>query len=330
MNQTGVRSTRLASSGADEQRGSSRGKRIRATSANRSPYTPPHGGRRRASRPAGPLAPRSRTAREPRAGTTARPGDARERRYRDLALGRRATASSSGTTGWTRSAIPSSGRGCAPRSRTRSSPVSGSSSPFGSRPRPPGRYRPRVRSGRGAPLLVRVDRRRRVEVEVDVAPRIAAVASPSSSTAAPDPATEAALAAQEEPVVERTGARPSRTSSPGAAPAPDWSRRVLDAHAEGWAAVGPARPAGTLERRRAAGSPPGAGWPEPRLDAPAAAAVARSPARARRARRAFPPDGRATGSSRAARSSGFRRDPVVDRPEHARADGQRDDGRDAR
>jgi hypothetical protein len=53
-----------------------------------------------------------------------------------------------------------------------------------------------------------------------------------------DPATAAALAAQEEAVVAAAPAAVAHLVA-GAVPAPDWSRRVLDAHAEGWAAVGP-------------------------------------------------------------------------------------------
>ena len=72
----------------------------------------------------------------------------------------------------------------------------------------------------------------------------------SSSTADADAETTAALAAQEEPLVERRRGRASRTSSPARLPAPDWSRRLLDAHAEGWAAVGGAVDAALTPRRR--------------------------------------------------------------------------------
>ena len=87
----------------------------------------------------------------------------------------------------------------------------------------------------------------------------------------PDARTEAALAAQEEPLVDE---RPAATAHlvAGAEPAPDWSRRLLDAHAEGWAAVGPALvPAGgPLERRRAARTLArwAPGGRNPRLEAP--------------------------------------------------------------
>jgi hypothetical protein len=70
-----------------------------------------------------------------------------------------------------------------------------------------------------------------------------------------DEATAAALAAQDEPVVE-TDAVATAHLVPGAIPAPDWSSRVLDAHAEGYVAVG-----GSLESKEKALRPwaPGGG-----------------------------------------------------------------------
>ena len=58
-----------------------------------------------------------------------------------------------------------------------------------------------------------------------------------------DPETGAALAAQEEPLVEADAVATAYLVA-GAIPAPDWSRRLLDAHAEGFAAVG-----GSIETR---------------------------------------------------------------------------------
>jgi hypothetical protein len=63
-------------------------------------------------------------------------------------------------------------------------------------------------------------------------------------------ATRSALAAQEETIAEEGEA--TAFLSPGCRPDPDWSRRVLDAHAEGFAAVAGsiAVDGGWLERRR--------------------------------------------------------------------------------
>jgi hypothetical protein len=68
-----------------------------------------------------------------------------------------------------------------------------------------------------------------------------------------DAATAAALAAQEEALVSDEPVAIAHLVT-GAVPAPDWSGRMLDAHEEGWAAVGPALvPAGgPVSRRRAA------------------------------------------------------------------------------
>jgi hypothetical protein len=54
-----------------------------------------------------------------------------------------------------------------------------------------------------------------------------------------DPGLEAALAAQEERLVSE-GAVATAHLAPGVVPAADWSRLVLDAHSEGYPAVGPA------------------------------------------------------------------------------------------
>jgi hypothetical protein len=75
--------------------------------------------------------------------------------------------------------------------------------------------------------------------------------------------TEAALSAQEEAIVSEDPVALAHLV-PGALPAPDWSRLLLDAHAEGYAAVGGAvEPAGGLtgrsERRRLAPWAPGGG-----------------------------------------------------------------------
>jgi hypothetical protein len=51
-------------------------------------------------------------------------------------------------------------------------------------------------------------------------------------------ATRRALAAQEEPLAELEGAEAVAYLAAGCEPARDWSRRILDAHVEGYAAVG--------------------------------------------------------------------------------------------
>ena len=98
----------------------------------------------------------------------------------------------------------------------------------------------------------------------------------------------------------------------GALPAPDWSHRLLDAHEEGWAAVGPGI---EVARRRepaiwTRGSR--AGGRNPRFDAPAPAPVAAHGPRARRALRACLPTTALTGFSTGGSWSDFDRDPVVD------------------
>ena len=103
----------------------------------------------------------------------------------------------------------------------------------------------RVRPRRGVALLVRGGRlvAARARRRRGAADRASGVWL-SLSTAATTRDTSAALAAQEEPVVDdgrRRGRAPRRRER---VPEPDWSRRVLDAHAEGFAAVG-----GSIETR---------------------------------------------------------------------------------
>ncbi len=98
-----------------------------------------------------------------------------------------------------------------------------------------------------------------LELPVEVRPRISERRLEVVLHGAPDAETEAALAAQEEPLVEE-GAVAFAHLVPGAAPAPDWSRLLLDAHAEGYAAVGGALDvSGRAERKRLAAWAPGGG-----------------------------------------------------------------------
>jgi hypothetical protein len=86
------------------------------------------------------------------------------------------------------------------------------------------------------------------EVVADVQPRI------SRRGLAVRGADEGALEGLEEPVVaDESDADAIAYLAPGVVPAPDWSRRVLDAHAEGYAAVGGSIEAGGGVLRRGPG-----------------------------------------------------------------------------
>jgi hypothetical protein len=79
----------------------------------------------------------------------------------------------------------------------------------------------------------------RNDQEVEVAPRIKRRAlAVRVGEGAPDlvAETEAALAGQDEPIVA-DGAEATAFLTPGSRPAPDWSGRILEAHAEGYAVV---------------------------------------------------------------------------------------------
>ena len=128
------------------------------------------------------------------------------------------------------------------------------------------------------------------DVEVDVAPLIAERRLAVVVHGGPDPRTVAALAAQHEAVVQDAPAAIAHLVA-GAEPAPDWSSLMLDAHAEGWDAVGPAvvsEGGGPLERRRSARALRSwaAGRSEPQARRAAAAPVAARGPRAGRASRA--------------------------------------------
>jgi hypothetical protein len=92
-----------------------------------------------------------------------------------------------------------------------------------------------------------------LELVVDVEARIARRALAAELHGGDSEETRAALAAQEEPLVSRADAEAVAHLAPGCLPAPDWSRRLLDAHAEGYAAVGGSIDpvGGFLARRRA-------------------------------------------------------------------------------
>lgn len=97
-----------------------------------------------------------------------------------------------------------------------------------------------------------------LELEVEVAPRIARRALRVTVHDGPEQwraRTHEALAAQEEPLGGSVEPEAVAHLAAGCLPAPDWSRRLLDAHTEGFAAVGGSvEPAGgRLARRRLAG-----------------------------------------------------------------------------
>lgn len=126
-------------------------------------------------------------------------------------------------------------------------------------PRPPGRYRLAFDLVEEHRFWLEELGSARLELPVQVRPRIAerrlavAVHGPS------DPETDAALASQEEPIA-RDGAEAVAHLVAGALPAPDWSRLLLDAHAEGYPAVGSAVAAESrADRRRLAPWAPGGG-----------------------------------------------------------------------
>lgn len=106
-------------------------------------------------------------------------------------------------------------------------------------PRPPGRYRLALDlveehrfwfSEIGCAML---------DLAIDVGPGIATRSLAVVVHGGSHPATTTALAAQEEPVCE-AGAEAEAVAHlvAGAEPAPDWSRRLLDVHADGYPAVG--------------------------------------------------------------------------------------------
>jgi hypothetical protein len=134
-------------------------------------------------------------------------------------------------------------------------------------PRPPGGYRlsfDLVEEYRywfqelgSTPLDIPVDVRRRID-DRRLGVRI---------HGASDAEVTAALAAQDEPIVQDEAIAIAHLV-PGALPAPDWSRLLLDAHEEGYAAVGAAIEAeARADRRRLSAWVPGGGR-NPRLGVP--------------------------------------------------------------
>ena len=106
-----------------------------------------------------------------------------------------------------------------------------------------------------------------LDVPVEVRPRIDQRRLGVRVHGEADHELEAALAAQDDPIVT-DGAVAVAHLVPGAIPAPDWSRLLLDAHAEGYGAVGGAIEAESRsDRRRLSAWAPGGGR-NPRLGEP--------------------------------------------------------------
>jgi hypothetical protein len=106
-----------------------------------------------------------------------------------------------------------------------------------------------------------------LDITVVVRPRIDERRLAVRIHGAPDPELEAALAAQDEPLVSDDPVAVAHLV-PGAVPAPDWSRLLLDAHEEGYAAVGSSIDAESRsDRRRLASWAPGGGR-NPRFQEP--------------------------------------------------------------
>jgi hypothetical protein len=106
-------------------------------------------------------------------------------------------------------------------------------------PRPPGRYRLAFDLVEEHRFWFADVGCARLEVPVEVSPRIAERRLAVVVHGTSDAETDAALRAQVEPLVA-DGALAVAHLVPGAVPPPDWSARLLDAHEEGFAAVGAA------------------------------------------------------------------------------------------
>ncbi|MBM3679179.1 MAG: hypothetical protein FJW96_15100, partial [Actinobacteria bacterium] len=106
-------------------------------------------------------------------------------------------------------------------------------------PRPPGRYRLAVDLVEEHRFWLAEIGCAPLELDVEVAPRIAARRLGVRIHGGDDPRTRAALATQEEPLAE-VGAEVEAIAHlvAGAEPEPGWSARLLDGHAEGYVAVG--------------------------------------------------------------------------------------------
>ena len=151
-----------------------------------------------------------------------------------------------------------------------------------------------------------------LKIDVDVAPRISSRRLGVRVHGGADPGTAAALAAQEEEIVEDDAVAVAHLVA-GARPGPNWSTVVLDAHAEGWEASGRrSSPAAEIARSNRG------------MSTAAEILALRTPSCSlrcsrvsnRRSTSACPPIRGRKGCSTPAPRSDFRRDPIVDRVEH--------------
>jgi hypothetical protein len=106
-----------------------------------------------------------------------------------------------------------------------------------------------------------------LDVPVEVKPRVDERRLAVRIHGAPDPELEAVLAAQDEPLVTDDAVAIAHLV-PGALPASDWSRLLLDAHAEGYAAVGGAIDAESRSDRRRFAPWAAGGGRNPRFEKP--------------------------------------------------------------
>jgi hypothetical protein len=134
-------------------------------------------------------------------------------------------------------------------------------------PKPPGRYRIAFDLVEEHRFWLQEVGSTPLDLPVEVRPRIAERRLGVVMHGRPSPDTEAALAAQEEPLVPEDAVALAHLVA-GALPAADWSRLVLDAHEEGYRAVGGAlEPLTRSERKQFAAWSPGGGR-NPRFDRP--------------------------------------------------------------
>jgi hypothetical protein len=115
-------------------------------------------------------------------------------------------------------------------------------------PRPPGRYRLAFDLVEEHRFWFEEVGCTPLDLELEVAPRIARRRLAVHIIGADDAGTRQALVAQEETVVDGDADAVAHLVS-GALPPPEWSRVVLDSHEEGWAAVGTAIVATGRDRR---------------------------------------------------------------------------------